>query len=297
MTEFAGRVAQLQRSTEATPWGQGGSMSLQVWDFEIQHVDDAGDVDRVVSVHIVGRSFDGNILNDEDVRIELPARWRENETAQVDRIWSETRKVWVKAYDVPHRRPRAVVIGTAIVILVSIASALTWVSLRVGSVPGPPLPSGPTAATVPNVVGFETLHAVEALDKAGFDSSEEDEQSSTVPWGKVIRTDPAPGALARRGDTVTMYVSLGPGTGSGAGTGSGSGTGTESAIVPNVVGWESSRAIDVLVKAGFSVSTEQLDDSSVPWDHVIRTDPTPGSSARKGATVTIYVSIHPSTGP
>jgi serine/threonine-protein kinase len=70
---------------------------------------------------------------------------------------------------------------------------------------------GSFALTVPNVTGQEKDLAILQLTQAGFETIEEVEEFDLeIPEGAVIRTDPAADRLVPRGDTITIYVSLGP---------------------------------------------------------------------------------------
>jgi hypothetical protein len=112
---FAGRVANFQTSTEEAVSGNMKATE-QVWDFEVQHRNEAGDVDRSMSVQMVGRSFDGRIRNDEDVAIQIPRGWRAGTTAHVDSVWSESRQVWVTSRRGTGGAPLACVIPFFVVI-------------------------------------------------------------------------------------------------------------------------------------------------------------------------------------
>jgi hypothetical protein len=200
VSEFAGRVAHFQQSTRDTGYGQAKT-TLQVWDFDIEHVDDSGNVDRAVSVQMAERSFDGRLRNDEDVRIELPRGWREGTTAQVRRIWSVNRKVWIKGSSdgIPLIQKVLIAIGFVLILAFMAFGASQLIAL---------LPIG--TATVPNVVGFSNVHAGQVLGNAGFESTVETEHSSKVPFGQVIRTDPAAGAIVSKGTIVVTVISSGP---------------------------------------------------------------------------------------
>jgi eukaryotic-like serine/threonine-protein kinase len=72
--------------------------------------------------------------------------------------------------------------------------------------------SGKEAVEVPDVEGMDAAEASNELGQAGFRVSIRREVSDTVNEGEVIRTDPAGGANAPKGSSVTMYVSSGPET-------------------------------------------------------------------------------------
>lgn len=65
--------------------------------------------------------------------------------------------------------------------------------------------------------------------------------------------------------------------------------------VPKVTGLTKDAAVAALEKAGLEASTDFQNDSRVPVGRVIRQDPAPEASVRKGSTVTIIVSLGPVT--
>jgi len=66
--------------------------------------------------------------------------------------------------------------------------------------------------TVPGVVGDQQEDAQQALEDAGFAVSVEEEASSEVAEGRVIRQSPLATQKAMEGSTVTIWVSTGPST-------------------------------------------------------------------------------------
>jgi serine/threonine-protein kinase len=62
---------------------------------------------------------------------------------------------------------------------------------------------------VPNLNGQDYAAAANTLTGLGLVPQRVNESSSTVPAGKVIRTDPN-GGFALTGNTVTVVVSSGP---------------------------------------------------------------------------------------
>ncbi|MGD2052371.1 MAG: Stk1 family PASTA domain-containing Ser/Thr kinase [Acidimicrobiia bacterium] len=70
---------------------------------------------------------------------------------------------------------------------------------------------GPLVLTVPSLTGTTEQTATSELTRQGFqDITVVPEYSNDVLEGFVIRTDPEEGALSRRDDTITLYVSQGP---------------------------------------------------------------------------------------
>ncbi|MGP9681554.1 Stk1 family PASTA domain-containing Ser/Thr kinase [Brachybacterium sp. AOP3-A1-3] len=76
------------------------------------------------------------------------------------------------------------------------------VDLVIAAAPGP--------VKVPNVTGQTLEDAQATLKEAGFGSTQESENSDSVPEGQVIRTDPAANEPVERGSTVNIIVSSGP---------------------------------------------------------------------------------------
>jgi serine/threonine-protein kinase len=68
----------------------------------------------------------------------------------------------------------------------------------------------PDRVAVPNVANATAANARSTLQAAGFAVTEETEQSDTVAEGLVVRTNPAAGTRADKGDTVRLVVSAGP---------------------------------------------------------------------------------------
>ena len=63
--------------------------------------------------------------------------------------------------------------------------------------------------TVPNVVGYTVEEAIDELTKNGFTFTTEQKNSSTIEEGKVIKTSPRAGSTRKKGDTITLYESIG----------------------------------------------------------------------------------------
>jgi serine/threonine-protein kinase len=65
--------------------------------------------------------------------------------------------------------------------------------------------------TLPDMTGWDASQARSWLDGASMVVNERQETSTAQDSGKVTRTDPASGAALKRGQTVTIWVSTGPG--------------------------------------------------------------------------------------
>jgi serine/threonine-protein kinase len=143
--------------------------------------------------------------------------------------------------------------------------------------------SGSGQVVVPNVVGQDAGTAGNVLGNAGFHATTKTQGSDTVQAGVVISTNPAGGAKAAKGSTVTMVVSSGPSptTTEPATTTTQQSSGT--ATVPDVTGRSRAGANAALTAAGFSPSASANCNS--PGATVQSQNPQGGTTATKGSTV------------
>ncbi|MGB2953503.1 MAG: PASTA domain-containing protein, partial [Gaiellaceae bacterium] len=126
---------------------------------------------------------------------------------------------------------------------------------------------------VPNVVGQPYANARGALLGAGFQVKRMDVDSSQ-PLGIVVSTTPGFGASAPKGSTVTVNVSKGQ----------------TSAPVPDVTGQTEGDAKTLLQQQGFKVKTVHQATSDPGSNGVVlNQNPSGGSNAPQGSTVTIFV--------
>ncbi|MFI5046997.1 MAG: PASTA domain-containing protein [Acidimicrobiia bacterium] len=126
---------------------------------------------------------------------------------------------------------------------------------------------GPAPVRVPDVAGGTFDAASATLASSRFTATRADEFSTTVDTGKVIRTDPAAGALAPRDSSVSVVVSKGP----------------ELVEVPNTLGMSLEAAQAALQAKGFEVDTV----SYLPGRVVRGSNPAAGSKVLKGTKVTL----------
>jgi beta-lactam-binding protein with PASTA domain/tRNA A-37 threonylcarbamoyl transferase component Bud32 len=130
---------------------------------------------------------------------------------------------------------------------------------------------------VPDVRGKDPGAATALLTGRGLTvSTQPFEYSSTVPEGKVIRTDPAAGAKLKPRTAVKLYVSKGP----------------QPIGVPDLQGKTQAEATSTLEGLGFRVAFTSSFSDKVPQGTVISNQPNSGTAA-KGATVTLNVSKGP----
>jgi serine/threonine-protein kinase len=135
---------------------------------------------------------------------------------------------------------------------------------------------GSEEVSVPAVTGKDVERAADELEAAGFEV-DVDEFANDAPRGRVLEQDPRAGEKVEEGSTVTLSVSSGPGKGT----------------IPDVVDQPEGEAISELEDAGFRVRSERETSADVAEGNVIRTTPSAGLRAKRGSTVSIFVSIGP----
>ncbi|MDQ4489758.1 Stk1 family PASTA domain-containing Ser/Thr kinase [Sinomonas sp. ASV486] len=139
---------------------------------------------------------------------------------------------------------------------------------------------GPELFPLENLVGATADHAKAAIT-AAKDTVGTITQvySDTVPSGTVVAQDPASGTPLRHGSTVSLTVSKGP----------------QPIPVPKVVGMAQSDALAALRAAGLDpvVSTDEVNDRTVPKGSVAAQDPVDGTTLTKGGKVTLTISKGP----
>lgn len=129
---------------------------------------------------------------------------------------------------------------------------------------------GPRPVAVPNVIGKLLEDALDALRQRRFLIEERQAFSEEFRRGEVIRQDPGGGEEASRGSKVVVLVSRGP----------------DRVSVPDVRGLDLEEAAARLERAGFEV---EVGGGYRPGRPVRRQDPSPGTEARRAATVTLFL--------
>ncbi|MGH9023441.1 MAG: PASTA domain-containing protein [Acidimicrobiia bacterium] len=139
-----------------------------------------------------------------------------------------------------------------------------------GSVARLVVSEGPKPVAVPNVVGKLLEDALEALRDRRFLVEERQAFSEEIERGEIIRQDPVGGEEASRGSKVVVVVSRGP----------------DRVKVPDVRGLDLEDAASRLERAGFDV---ELGGGYRPGRPVRRQEPSAGTEARRGTTVTLFL--------
>ena len=121
------------------------------------------------------------------------------------------------------------------------------------------------------------------LDNKGIAYLVQMENDDNVEKDHVIRTEPAAGEELKEGDTVTIFVSMGPEM--------------KEAKVPSVTSQTLETAKTILNMQGvkIDIQVKEENDDTVPKNGIIRTEPAAGETMKTGDTVIIYISLGPKT--
>ncbi len=136
------------------------------------------------------------------------------------------------------------------------------------------LGGGSSSHAVPQVDGQTVSQAEAAITQAGLKYKVQMQPSAAIAKNIVISTNPPNGNVVPAGTTVTIIASSGP----------------RMVTVPSVKHLSVAEATSKLQAAGFQVSEQTANNSNAPPNTVVREDPTAGSKAKFGSTVTIFVS-------
>ena len=141
----------------------------------------------------------------------------------------------------------------------------------------------PEARLMENLVNQKQDVAKNFLTKQGILFLVQMEFSDTVEQDNVIRTNPAAGEELKEGQTVILYVSMGPEM--------------KEAKVPAVTNQSLDTAKTILNMQGVKIDIQVTEENSdtVEKGGIIRTEPAAGEMMKTGDTVTIYISSGPKT--
>lgn len=133
---------------------------------------------------------------------------------------------------------------------------------------------------VPNLIGKdfynEVMNSAQYAELAFNPIIDED---SDEPSGTIVRQEPSSGKI-KKGNAITVYIS-------------GSVSKTK---VPDVYGYESSSAINILKSKGFEVITaKEYSDKEIGT--VVRTSPAKNEMAESGSLITVYVATNEEVEP
>ncbi len=132
---------------------------------------------------------------------------------------------------------------------------------------------------VPDVAGVSPETAREEIRSAGltYDLAEEEIYSDDADRGTVAETDPEIGSRLSPGDSVTVFLSMGP----------------QTMDMPDLVGEDVANATKDLEDLGFAaedIVQEEVDAREVPPGEVIETNPEAGATADREGSITLTIS-------
>jgi serine/threonine-protein kinase len=134
----------------------------------------------------------------------------------------------------------------------------------------------PEKVEVPRVVGKQLVQARAVLEHKGFEVQETHVRSAQE-FDQVLDQDPNFGEQAKKGSTVTLEVSNGPGN----------------VRVPSVVRLTKERAIKELAKVDLKVTQDEEASDTIKKGFTIRTVPREGTDVERGTRVRLFISSGP----
>jgi serine/threonine-protein kinase len=179
----------------------------------------------------------------------------------------------VRIFDVPSPDPRGTVVAQVPLGGV-LAPPDARVRINVSSGEGTGTPSE-RSVEVPTVTGIQQTAALRRLRAAGLEGEVSFARSSQ-PRGRVLRQEPAAGTSVDQGSVVVLTVS--------------GGTSGARVIVPDVVDQDEGTAVEALEGEGLRVDVVRVPVQDPQQEGiVIDQQPAGGTSAPRGAAVTIFV--------
>ena len=141
----------------------------------------------------------------------------------------------------------------------------------------------PEVKLMENLVNQKQDVAENFLTKQGISFLPQLENSDTIEKDHVIRTDPAAGEEIKEGQTVILYISMGPEM--------------KEAKVPAVTNQSLETAKTILNMQGvkIDIQVKEENNDTIEKGGIIRTEPAAGEMMKTGDTVTIYISSGPKT--
>jgi serine/threonine-protein kinase len=153
---------------------------------------------------------------------------------------------------------------------------LLLIALVAGAALWHPWNSATRQTTVPSVVGATAQRAVVTLKNAGLKVTRHSVPSQAKK-GRVVSQDPPAGKRVDEGSAVNLAVSSGP----------------PDELVPSVVNLSADQAVQELSAAGFKVTSDTTDSTSIKKGLAVRTSPAEGTPAPRGSRVRLFISNGP----
>ena len=170
-----------------------------IMSFRLDHYDESGNRLQPVPVELRGRRLRGQITEGEEV--EVAGEW-DHGTLLARQVTNLATRAEVSArswFSLPGWAKLTIVLVVVLVVgaPLAVGGGLILKALDNGANPA-----------VPDVVGQEAFFASAAVERR-FIPVEREVASSTMPAGRVVRTDPPAGARPGKKAQVTLYVAAG----------------------------------------------------------------------------------------
>ncbi len=134
--------------------------------------------------------------------------------------------------------------------------------------------SGKPTVKMPDLGGFDLIHATEMLQATGLFVEDVISKHDTMLEDLVIYTEPASGSPVEKGSKIILFVSLGP----------------SEVEVPKVTGKRLTEAKSILEEKGFSLGDIRYEVTTEYYQGIImRQTPKAGEKAAKGSEVDLVV--------
>jgi serine/threonine-protein kinase len=172
---------------------------------------------------------------------------------------------FVKLSKANRRSGRLVLIMTLLTIFLSAGSGW-WFSVGPGG-----------ASVVPELEGRSVEVAISTLEPIGLQVTQQQENSATVPAGRVTRTEPVAGTRVAKQSAVTIYVSMGP----------------KQVVVPEPLGLDLEQAKQLLIDTGLTPGAVDSFFNSADAGRVFAFSSAAGVSLDEGSVVDLKVSLGP----
>ena len=137
---------------------------------------------------------------------------------------------------------------------------------------------GPEKFSMPNVLNRTEDEATTILENLGLKVEVEYQESSTVEQFCVMGSKPTYPSKVQKGDTVTIFVSMGDGK--------------IHTVVPKLEGYTQEEAVKLIISNGFTVGTVRKESSNKYGSGVViaQSGPTAGEKAAEGTAINLIVS-------
>lgn len=136
---------------------------------------------------------------------------------------------------------------------------------------------------VPDVASLGVEGAKAELSRLDFEVVEDEEETSEVEAGTLMRQSPEGGELVEQGSTIKLVIAKAP----------------PAVLLPPLAGLTRNEAFSVLndLLAGLTLKYNQEFSDTVPAGEIISTSPEAGTEIKSGDTINIYISKGPQTTP